>query len=1740
MEVLFLIFILNNNLQVVGTLSKPGVTNKATAYFNDTLNIDLSTGAETFSFETFGNSREAIHVEGGNYIALRHDGVYKLFQIVEVNSIHSTEHIKEAYCEMAGIELINEILRATNMPATNIKQALTFALQDTDYQIGYLDSSLADVHTIELKEPTKVYNFLQNYIVGLFGAEISFSVEIQGNRVVGKYVNCHAQRGMFNGVRFEYGQNVTRVKKSVDYSELATALVCQGKNGTTISSVEEADKPLGQDWIGDENAYLTYSKNGQHIFDIFKFDTESPAELLREARKELANRCTPKFKYEVDVELLGAEVNIGDTVYVVDNEFNPPLHLSARVSQLQICTTDPTQSKCVLSNYKEVVSKITDDYRDIASILGDKFPIGSNDILDGAISSDKLQEGSVGDIHIQQHSIHTHHLTAKSVTAEIIDAGQIYSEHIIAGAIKSKHLEADSIEAKHIQAGTIEAEHIKSQSIEAEHIKANAIQGNHIQADTIQGTHIQADSIQSTHLQAGSISAIHLQANTITSGSSIIGEGAIGSAQISDLDAGKINAGIIDTSKVTVRGENSNLLIKGNRLQVFDGIGNKQVERVSLGDVYGDGSVYGLIVRGADGKTVLMNENGVTSQGITDGSITNEKISDNSPISGNKLDINSVINRINEDGTEVIKGIKVQVGESNLDAELSSIKSTQGDQGKAIEDNKLSVKAMEDSLKLKVDSQTYQTDKTNMNSKLDKQTSELNVLKGEVSLKVGQTEIDKAVNEVTGDYTSKINEAKAEIKATTDSITQSVASMETTTTKLQNNINATNNTINNLKVGGRNLLHDSSFQKQSDKWKWGTLNEVSFVEVDGRKCCKITSTSFGKTIYPHQSILEDLIPGETYTASAWVKTENMVKGTTNFTCMLYTTGAYDNNGTSTWFGTGQKQVNVNTGKGEWEYVTWTFTPDKDKLIKATKLEFCFYTRDYTGEVYFHDLKLEKGNKATDWTPSVEDIKDQATSIADQTVADLTIGGRNLLPNSGITKTVDRFYQVDVYNYLADYVGQEITISFDAKVEANSIERPVSIYAYQGHGISIDNPPGKWASVDITKNWARYSFVTKVKDFGIIDPTYTKGAIAFYDREGVNPYSIRNIKIELGQKATDWSPAPEDFQSQIDKNSTEITKTNSKVVSLETSVNGVTTKVESLESTTVKLTNTVDNLQVGGRNILKDSKVNIVDSTEYNMVTLYFGDEKPVEGDTYTISIKGQLASTKTAFGIYNSSGSISLTSISEAHNKGGVYTKTFTWKNTNGSVTVSNTFINIYQLNNSQPGMSTIEWVKLEKGNLATDWSPAPEDVQTQLDNQTTEINSTNAKLSTVEANLNGITSTVSTLESTTKTIDDMVTDQEARLKTAESKITDSAITNVVKQSQFIRDLEGNITEVESKYTELKQTVDGFDFTGLVTFSDLNTPGKTVIDAGNITTGYISGDRIKGGTISATDEINFVGGARMFGNTGAYGAGLTISASSYVFNSGEATFQQAVTMQKGLTVTGTATSSTVSTNSLYVYGSSSITGSASVGNSLTVGGNLYGMGNIAIARGSVYIPNHGSSTTSDFLRMGGGFIACTDAGGFHFIPSSASRSIAIASGSVYLPQAGGSHVVEHVRLGMGLIACPSSGTVHFLTAGGVATSLYAKNVIATQSISEVSTLSEDTNALDVVNNAVVVNTTDGFKFAGTKAKGIGGEVLTLTEDKDNNPAVSIDFGTSISTLWKAVQELHIENMKLKEELNSLK
>lgn len=314
-----------------------------------------------------------------------------------------------------------------------------------------------------------------------------------------------------------------------------------------------------------------------------------------------------------------------------------------------------------------------------------------------------------------------------------------FSSELVTYTVKldnlGEYVEGGSINGALIENATINNAHIKD--LHADKITAGVLDADRIGANSINSNHIQANTIQSEHIQTGAI----------TAGSGIIAEGAIGSAQISSLDAAKIEAGTIDTSKVTIQGTSGHLRIKGNRLQVFNGIGNNAIERVSLGDVNGNGSIYGLRVRGADGQTILLDENGVKSEGITDGSITNDKINEDANIDGAKLNINSVINKINTDGTEVIQGTKIEVDGTNLGIKLSEITNQQTSDGEKITQAQAQITANQDAIKLKVDEQTYTTDKEDMTSKLEKNTSEISAMKEQIALKVEKTEIENVVTE---------------------------------------------------------------------------------------------------------------------------------------------------------------------------------------------------------------------------------------------------------------------------------------------------------------------------------------------------------------------------------------------------------------------------------------------------------------------------------------------------------------------------------------------------------------------------------------------------------------------------------------------------------------------------------------------------------------------------------------------------------------------------------------------------------------------------------------------------------------------------------------------------------------------------------------------------------------------------------------------------------------------------------
>ena len=190
-----------------------------------------------------------------------------------------------------------------------------------------------------------------------------------------------------------------------------------------------------------------------------------------------------------------------------------------------------------------------------------------------------------------------------------------------------------------------------------------------------------------------------------------------------------------------------------------------------------------------------------------------------------------------------------------------------------------------------------------------------------------------------------------------------------------------------------------------------------------------------------------------------------------------------------------------------------------------------------------DLKTQTANsqeKISANTESLNRIATQMNSLATKsevkqgidnltkTLGKVQVGGRNYYRDSEKVRTSTRFFSFPLHSYLTqENVGETWTLSFDIKINDDGEIRPLLFYHYQ------NNRFGLKASANITpsKEWQRFTFTGPVI-FRNDDPRYSRGEMALYDYGGNNNYSVRRIKLEKGNVATDWTPAPEDAQAQV--------------------------------------------------------------------------------------------------------------------------------------------------------------------------------------------------------------------------------------------------------------------------------------------------------------------------------------------------------------------------------------------------------------------------------------------------------------------------------------------------------------------------------------------------------------------------------------------------------------------------------
>ena len=357
--------ILDKNKKFKKTLSSKEGDN---VFFNDKYTSDLSTGAETFETDT-----NLSDIEEGDYVLFNWHEKYKMLQIKTTEDVECIDCvIKNIYSEFVGIELLNSYAREFKHEG-NMTKLLTTILQGTNYEIGYVSPRVDAITAYySISEPTAVYTILQNVITLYDNCELEFDVDVIDS-INGKYkflINVYenGERGNKTYKRFEYNFNSYGMKRKGDITDFCSGLIGVGANGITFKDIEWRPednppllKPLGDDFLIDPEAHEMLNNGGKIILGKYKSDATTGIDLLWDTYYKLQEIKQTKFDYDIPVYMTDEDyenIDVGDTVYAINDKFDKPIELEARIGYFEISFTDRDKNKVTLSNYKDVKSKI--------------------------------------------------------------------------------------------------------------------------------------------------------------------------------------------------------------------------------------------------------------------------------------------------------------------------------------------------------------------------------------------------------------------------------------------------------------------------------------------------------------------------------------------------------------------------------------------------------------------------------------------------------------------------------------------------------------------------------------------------------------------------------------------------------------------------------------------------------------------------------------------------------------------------------------------------------------------------------------------------------------------------------------------------------------------------------------------------------------------------------------------------------------------------------------------------------------------------------------------------------------------------------------------------------------------------------------------------------------------------------------------------------------------------------------
>ncbi len=344
--------------------------------YDDKHTLTLDAGSSSYEFTIAKTDPASQCMDTGNYVVLQDDnGKNWVFTILDYEE---NQYTKTVYAEDVGIELLNKNCDIWKSEGPHsFEWYFNKIVDSTPWKLGV--NQLAGLErTLTYEGRDTGLGRLLSILTAFDHAECKMGVSFTANRPCDFVVNVYKTIGADRSdVQIVYNHELNDITKKESRAQFVTALC--GVGGTVTP-------PEGQETAEQENvdfADLEYNKDGlvttkgdkflravdankrfnpgqtSYIESYYTYDTQSASELLNRTITQLKTYSEPQYTYTADVKVIDSTLEIGDMVTIIDHDYNPALYLSARVAKLEKSYTDPSQNTIEFCNYKLLNSQLS-------------------------------------------------------------------------------------------------------------------------------------------------------------------------------------------------------------------------------------------------------------------------------------------------------------------------------------------------------------------------------------------------------------------------------------------------------------------------------------------------------------------------------------------------------------------------------------------------------------------------------------------------------------------------------------------------------------------------------------------------------------------------------------------------------------------------------------------------------------------------------------------------------------------------------------------------------------------------------------------------------------------------------------------------------------------------------------------------------------------------------------------------------------------------------------------------------------------------------------------------------------------------------------------------------------------------------------------------------------------------------------------------------------------------------------